>query len=146
MKTICFIRTILVVPLLYFQTVAYSDSCESQCLGKGYTEWDTAGTAPFCDGDCDSVFSGGYGYNNGNYIIVDDVGESTDGSSCWSGTKRCCCRQVMTKSCSDACKEIGWAYSRCVGLDGGHTTPLLGWCNTTSLCQCMRLPDNGGVN
>ncbi|MCP3665058.1 MAG: hypothetical protein GY696_21605 [Gammaproteobacteria bacterium] len=69
----------------------------------GYANSHVDGSAPFCSGGCyngsgdsqvEPYWANGTGY-------IDCAGSSSDGSSCWSGSKQCSCWNQI--NCSNQC-------------------------------------------
>ncbi len=109
-----------------------SANCQDTCTGEGYTESSCQGTAMFCDGDCDSVWGGAYTLGQTNPAGgVYWAGSCSSGSSCWSGSKACCCRKIL--DCKTACGSEGFSCVKVSDYDGGN---IVGWCDDTYMCAC----------
>ncbi len=113
---------------------ANAESCANKCADAGYGDSSCQGTAPLCNGSCSDAW---YGQK------VDDIGECTDGSSCWSGSKRCCCRKFIDyKSTS---KSMGYDYFQCTRApySAADPWPMAGWCDSDFICICTTGVDGG---
>ncbi len=123
----------LMVGVSWISTQVIAESCSNKCADAGYNDSKSDGTAPFCSGNCIDVWNGAVDYGDS---VAKDVGKSTDGSSCISGEKRCCCRAIH--DCKSACKNSGKSiFFRCVPYsEHGYKSPIVGWCDANLMCLC----------
>ncbi len=117
----------------------YANSCADKCADAGFTDSSSQGTAPFCNGYCGDIWDDAIGWLKGDNCPVTDIGESSDGSGCWSGSKRCCCRKIL--DCKSGCNSaFGTIRFSCMKVDdlGGNATGVIGWCDSNFVCACDR--------
>ncbi len=117
-----------------------AESCDSQCTDRGFNSHSSQGTAPFCSGSCDDWKNGTYANFKGSDVAnpITDVGSSSDGKSCTTGHKRCCCRKVLD-DCKSTCHNAGYGGFKCSGYypDGkGWDEMIPGWCDDLNICYC----------
>lgn len=132
-------RVLLAFAIWAFATVCAVADCASTCADRGMNDSSCTGTAPFCDGDCEDIWGGAGFWNNVDGKGVVDVGSCSSGSTCWSGSKRCCCREILA-DCSAACialdPKTDWD---CVPGDSGTVDAgfqFIGWCDADNMCFC----------
>ncbi len=116
----------------------YAKSCADKCSDAGFNSSSSQGTAPFCNGWCGDIWQDVYGfYSDYDNNPVTDIGESSDESSCLSGSKRCCCRKIL--DCKSGCQSAGYGSNifSCVKEDAiTNPSGLIGWCDSDFICQC----------
>ncbi len=119
-----------------------AESCGSKCSDAGFNSHSSQGTAPSCSGSCDDWKNGAYGNFKDSDVgnPVTDIGESSDGKSCVSGKKRCCCRKIL--DCKSTCWNAGYGGFKCSDYyyPDGLEKAVPGWCSDDYICFCSPDP------
>ena len=132
-------KVLFAIVIWMFALGSASADCASTCADRGMNDSSCTGTAPFCDGDCEDIWGGGSFWNNVEGKGVVDAGHCSAGSSCWSGHKECCCREILP-DCRSACialyKSVDFqcAAGDSDSVDAGYQ--FIGWCDANYMCLC----------